>query len=500
MGSEWTYTPLNQVAKLTGGFAFKSKDFIGDGIPVAKIKNVRHRDIDLSDVDYVSEETAKACSKFLIKHGDILISMTGSGMNAPASIVGRVARHTGQNNAFLINQRVGRFSALPGNELDLRYLYYYFSQKDTQLELVSIATGSANQVNLSATQIESLEIPLPPLPEQKAIAHILGSLDDKIELNRRMNATLEGMAQALFKSWFVDFDPVLDNAIRAGNAIPEEFAARAEVRRSILDQNQKDECSVLNDELRSSKIQDLPQASHSSFKTHHSAFPSKFTLTDTMGWIPEGWKMGKLSDLLEVKYGKDHKKLNEGSIPVYGSGGLMRHADKSLYTGESVLIPRKGTLSNILYLNEEFWTVDTMFYTIPKSRYAPKYSFYHLKDLDFVSMNVGSAVPSMTTKVLNELPIVLPDEISLKYFDKILASYFDKSEANNKQSQSLTKLRDTLLPKLISGELRVPQAERMIKDEFSTDQAKMNRAEHSHSAIITQHSELAEGALRATLL
>lgn len=82
----------------------------------------------------------------------------------------------------------------------------------------------------------------------------------------------------------------------------------------------------------------------------------------------------------------------------------MRHVEKSLYNGESVLIPRKGTLSNILYLDEEFWTVDTMFYTVPRSRFVPKYMFYHLKSLDFNSMNVGSAVPSMTTKVLNELP------------------------------------------------------------------------------------------------
>ena len=82
--------------------------------------------------------------------------------------------------------------------------------------------------------IASIEIPVPPLPEQKAIAQILGTLDDKIELNRRMNATLEGMAQALFKSWFVNFDPVIDNALAAGNSIPDELAPRAEVRRQAL--------------------------------------------------------------------------------------------------------------------------------------------------------------------------------------------------------------------------------------------------------------------------
>ena len=139
MGSEWTEVPLNQFAKLAGGFAFKSKDFVRNGIPVVKIKNVRHRDIDLSDVDHVSETFAKEYSKFLIKNGDVLISMTGSGIQAPASIVGRVARHTGPDDAFLINQRVGRFLIHEADKLDLRYLYYYFSQRDTKFEFVSIA-------------------------------------------------------------------------------------------------------------------------------------------------------------------------------------------------------------------------------------------------------------------------------------------------------------------------------------------------------------------------
>ena len=308
---------------------------------------------------------------------------------------------------------------------DLKFTYYLL--KTLGLEHMNADSAVPG---LNRDEAHGIVFSAPPLPEQKAIAHILGTLDDKIELNRRMNATLEGMAQALFKSWFVDFDPVIDNALAAGNPIPDELAPRTEVRRQAL-------------------------ANGTANREAAKPFPAAFQQTESMGWIPEGWEAAKLSDLLEVKYGKDHKKLSEGSIPVYGSGGLMRYADKSLYSGESVLIPRKGTLSNILYLNEEFWTVDTMFYTIPKHEHSPKYAFYHLKGLDFASMNVGSAVPSMTTKVLNELPIVMPDDISLKYFDEILATYFDKSEANNKQSQALTKIRDTLLPKLISGELAV---------------------------------------------
>ena len=142
----------------------------------------------------------------------------------------------------------------------------------------------------------------------------------------------------------------------------------------------------------------------------------------------------------------------------------MRFAESSLYEGESVLIPRKGTLSNILYLNEKFWTVDTMFYTIPKRSSVAKFSYYHLKGLDFTSMNVGSAVPSMTTKVLNDLPIISPAQTILDKFDNFIGTYYRKSENKKLESQTLAKLRDTLLPKLISGELRIPQAEKRVEE------------------------------------
>ena len=325
------------------------------------------------------------------------------------------------------------------NKCDVRFIEYSFRLLKQRIQ--SEATGSV-QDNINLATLSRLTFPIPPLPEQKKIAHILGSLDDKIELNRQMNATLEGMAQALFKSWFVDFDPVIDNALAAGNPIPEAFTARAETRRKAL-------------------------AHGTANRDVAKQFPAAFQLTEEMGWIPEGWEMAKLSELLEVKYGKAHKNLSEGHIPVYGSGGLMRHADKSLYEGESVLIPRKGTLSNILYLNEEFWTVDTMFYTIPKIKFTPKYIFYHLKALDFESMNVGSAVPSMTTKVLNELLILMPEKMMLQNFDVILNSYFLKIRANNTQSKTLSNLRDTLLPKLISGEIRIPEAEKLTEEALA---------------------------------
>lgn len=220
--------------------------------------------------------------------------------------------------------------------------------------------------------------------EQTAIASILSSLDDKIDLLHRQNATLEKMAETLFRQWFVHRP---------------ELAEGEEAK--------------------------------------------------------EEWEEGKLSDLVEVKYGKDHKKLLDGNIPVYGSGGLMRYAEKSLYDKESVLIPRKGTLNNVIYQNEPFWTVDTMFYTAMKIPNAAKFVFYFLKNQDLAAMNVGSAVPSMTTEILNNMPLDIPPTEVLEKFEGALAPLYAKTKSNQTQIRTLTALRDTLLPKLMSGEVRM---------------------------------------------
>lgn len=166
-------------------------------------------------------------------------------------------------------------------------------------------------------------------------------------------------------------------------------------------------------------------------------------------------KTAVLSDILTVRYGKDHKRLGHGAIPCYGSGGIMRYVDEALYSGESVLIPRKGTLNNVLYVNEPFWTVDTMFYTHMTHPDVAKFVYFTARALDLAGMNVGSAVPSMTTAVLNTLEIVLPSDESLAKFEEAVNPMFLHMQANNAESACLSELRDTLLPRLMSGELSI---------------------------------------------
>ena len=166
-------------------------------------------------------------------------------------------------------------------------------------------------------------------------------------------------------------------------------------------------------------------------------------------------KMGILGDLVKVKYGKDHKKLSDGTFPVYGSGGIMRYANQYLYDKESVLIPRKGTLNNVIYVNEPFWSVDTMFYTEMKQENIAKYVYLFLSEKNLESLNAGSAVPSMTTDILNAMPILIPVADSLEKFEDFAAPIYSKIAENNKENKKLALLRDSLLPKLMSGEINV---------------------------------------------
>ena len=171
----------------------------------------------------------------------------------------------------------------------------------------------------------------------------------------------------------------------------------------------------------------------------------------------ESDRIGVLSELIAVKYGKDHKKLNDGIYPVYGSGGIMRYVEKPIYEKESVLIPRKGSLNNVMYIDEPFWSVDTMFYTEMKIANVAKYVFHFLRSKDLASLNAGSAVPSMTTDILNSMEVSMPSTERFADFENLVAPLYRVMKDNVRQSNNLSLLRDTLLPKLMSGDIDVSE-------------------------------------------
>ena len=268
------------------------------------------------------------------------------------------------------------------------FVYYYLRSKTAINYLLNLNIGGV-QPSIKVPHLLKMPIYLPSIETQKAIASMLLSFDNKIELNNRINHNLEEQAQALYKSWFVDFEP-----FKGGKFVDSE-----------------------------------------------------------LGMIPEGWRVGTLSELLEVRYGKDHKALKDGTIPVFGSGGLMRYVERALFEGESVLIPRKGTLNNVIYVNGAFWTVDTLFYTVERASNAIKYCHLFLLTQDLASMNAGSAVPSMTTDILNNLPLLVPPYQVLNDFNRVLSSIYDVRSQREEESNSLSQSRDTILPQLMTGAL-----------------------------------------------
>lgn len=162
----------------------------------------------------------------------------------------------------------------------------------------------------------------------------------------------------------------------------------------------------------------------------------------------ESWETVKLSEFIEVKYGKDHKNLQEGNIPVYGSGGVMRYANRALYDKESVLIPRKGSLNNIIYIDEPFWSVDTMFYTTMKKENIAKYFYEFIRTKDFLNLDTGSAVPSMTTEYLNAMEILNPDEKTLEIFEDNVSKIYNEIKKNNIEIVKLNQIKQLVVSQI----------------------------------------------------
>jgi type I restriction enzyme S subunit len=298
----------------------------------------------------------------------------------------------------------------------------------------SLNRGSSNPL-VTQRDIGSLEVLLPPLPEQRAIAHILGTLDDKIELNRRMSETLEAMARALFKAWFVDFEPV-----------------RAKCR------------GDLDGRPRWQRGQSLP-----GLPAHlYDLFPDRLVDSE-LGEIPEGWEVVQLGDLAEVTSGKRPSQAfleatPEAEIPLWGGNGPMGYVSEPLYSRPILLTGRVGTLGSVFRIVTPCWPSDNTLVVIAREQIAYEFLYFRMMDFDFDALNRGSTQPLLTQSDLSMQRFVVPSRSVLKRFHERVAGYFLRCDHAMNESRTLAALRDALLPKLIRGEIRVKDAERFVQD------------------------------------
>lgn len=438
---EWTNTTVGNVFDLTCGYAFKSSDFIDSGVPVIKIKNVKAGEFSEHDFSYVSEDFLKSRRDKLACFGDLLISMSGNRHDgSPETWVGKVAQFR-KRDYYFINQRVGALRPKSSSEVDARFASYSLSSIEYQELFIAIATSSGGQANLSPGQILGAPFCFPPLKEQHAIAHILGTLDDKIELNRKMNETLEAMARALFKSWFVDFEPVRAKTEGRDTGLPQEIA-------------------------------DL--------------FPDSFEDSE-LGEVPKGWRVGTIGDLAEI-VGGSTPSTNE---LVYWNNGLHCWATpkdlSNLSTPVLLETERKITDAGVAQISSGLLSPGTVllssrapigYLAIAEIPVAINQGFIAMKakhDVsnlflllwtewaheDILGRANGSTFLEISKSNFRPILVVTPPPELFAAFDKIARPLYERIVSNERESRTLAAQRDTLLPKLLSGELRVNGLENM---------------------------------------
>lgn len=428
MASNWMYLQLKDVIDLVADNRGRNPEsYSNEGIPV--IDNyliISEGYVNLNEVKRcVDERTYESFIRKHIQENDVLITLVGNGY-------GQVAL-TPSEKCVIIQNTIGLRC---NSDNDNIFLYYLL--KNNRKALMNLNIGAA-QPSIKVGNLTSLEFQFPPLSEQKAIAHILGSLDDKIELNRQMNETLEAMTQALFKSWFVDFDPVIDNALAAGNAIPDTFAKRAEQRKGI---EKKDHSDTQN------------------------LFPDEFEFTDEMGWIPKGWSVGVVEDVVKrLKSKKSYNKkdvLEHGEVPVYEQGAKIllgyhnNEPDIEAQINEPAFIFGDHTCVNKLSL--EPFSISSNVIPLIGKLYPTLWVYYAVKDKQSFEEYRRHWMEFIIKSV------ILPSLKVTELFSENIKSFQVKQMKMQHQNSDLAKLRDTLLPKLMSGELRIPDAEALVDE------------------------------------
>lgn len=469
MASEWTELPLEDAMDAIIDYRGKTPRKTDSGIPLITAKIVKNGRINPTQ-EYIAEADYDAwMQRGIPQKGDVVLTT-----EAP---LGEVAQLNGDKIALA--QRIITLRGKAGL-LESDFLKYLLQSHEVQHQFDGRASGTTVS-GIKQSELRKIVLRFPPLPEQKAIAHILGSLDDKIELNRRMNATLEGMAQALFKSWFVDFDPVLDNAIRAGNPIPDEFETRAEVRRqAITGRGEAPAPPSSTSASDAAGATSLPEQIR-------SLFPASFIETDEMGWIPEGWAATSVSEAVSVN---PSTKLRKGDLAPFAdmkalptSGYAIDGVIKKAYSGGAKFKNGDVLLARITPCLENGKTGIVDFLTDDNPVGFGSTEFIVLRgngdlttafiaclarDSNFrkhceQSMIGSSGRQRVHNSCFDSYYLALPTKRDVvTQFNGLAVPAFAKAGRQSNENKVLVKLRDTLLPKLISGELRIEDAEKMV--------------------------------------
>ena len=388
---EWKEVTLGEITNLVIDYRGKTPLKLGSswsdsGYRALSAKNIKTGQIVAEDsIRFVDEELYRKWMKDEVNRGDILITS-----EAPFGQI----YYWDSDEKIVLSQRL--FDVRLNDEVCHKYVYYFMTSHRYQKDLEGRATGTT-VTGLRQPELLKSTILLPPLSAQRSIASILSSLDRKIELNNKINADLEEMAQAIFKNWFVDFEP-----FKGGKFVDSE-----------------------------------------------------------LGMIPEGWKVGTLGELCNFKRGKNlltKNAIDEG-VPVV-AGGLEPSCYHNVANTGAPVITVSGSGANAGFMrmyHVPVWASDCSFIDISCENFYFVYCFLKVNSKLLKHAQTGAVQPHVKPSDIHDFELVIPDKESIYEFQDKAKPFFDKIAAIQKENSRLSLLRDTLLPRLMSGELEVPE-------------------------------------------
>jgi len=398
--SEWKEYKLGDLGTFFGGVTTIKREDYGFGTPFISYKNVyKNSKIDISLIELMNVKKSDILKRNCL-FGDIFF--TASSETPDEVAMSSVLLDSIDNLTF--NGFCKRFRLHNFDILIPQYARYLFRGEDFRNSAYEYANGDV-RFNISQENLSKIIIKIPDLPTQTAIAEILSSLDDKIELNNKINQELEDLAQTLFKRWFIDFE--------------------------------------------------FPNENGDPYKSSGGEM-----VDSELGEIPKGWGVRKFENIVKISTGKGVNKSNfqvDGEYPVIGANGIMGFYTNYNIEGFRILTGRVGTLGTVRISNEKAWTSDNVLICEPFYKEYNHYSFFMMKDFDFNSLNRGSTQPLITQSDLKLQTILLPQKNILTLFQNQMDYCLSMLENNYSENKNLIKIRDTLLPKLISGELELSQ-------------------------------------------
>lgn len=437
---EWDIVSLKDVGRITTGKTppTNRKEYWNGDIPFITPSDIKTFNV---KTDYITErflnkKWTEQNYRNLLKRGSICFVCIGS-------TIGKICM---VKTDSYTNQQINSITCIADCESD--YLYYQLKNKQYEIKKRLGGSGAVKEI-ISKSTFEKLKVILPPLSEQKSIAKILSDLDAKIENNNKMNKTLEQIAQAIFKRWFIDFEFPIEIQNLPSPLGPLSQWERGKDGKRGRDFNKGE--GELKDVLCS------PGYKSSGGKMVKSE----------LGMIPEGWKAGRLGDIIEnfdskrVPLSSQERALKKGIYPYYGATSVMDYIDEYIFDGTYLLMGEDGSVITekgypfLQYVWGKFWVNNHAHVLKGKNGISTEYIYLLLKKTNIAHIVTGAVQPKINQGNMNDIKVVIPKSEMLTLFNKMVLNVFEIYKNNKSQNQTLSQIRDSLLPRLMSGKIRV---------------------------------------------